>query len=452
MASSTKTDAVSNMDISTTTDTITIITTTAAATATTTDTGSPSLTHTGINSMDEDRVTDTSESPPSSMDESMDDVISKGCGVFGPVVNDHVTDPKLQYINPSSDEFDGLVLSLKRQMEDGQGEVIMELGVGGGCSNNGLSKEDMDSSVATLQSIAAACGADMTLLRQRVAEGGLLADCLIRKKVDENDFLEVRVAVVGNVDAGKSTLLGVLTHGELDNGRGYSRQKLFRHKHEVESGRTSSVGSDILGFDNEGRVVNTMDGHGGLDWAHICQASSKVLTFIDLAGHERYLKTTIFGMTGHAPDFCMLMIGSNAGIVGMTKEHLGLALALNVPVFVVVTKIDMCPPNVLQETMKLLNRILKSPGCRKIPMIVQSHDDVITCATNFTSARICPIFQVSNVTGFNLDLLKSFLSLLSARMQSHEEKPAEFQIDETYSVPVCPFILDIQLYSVLCIT
>lgn len=41
-------------------------------------------------------------------------------------------------------------------------------------------------------------------------------------------------------------------------------------------------------------------------------------------------------------------MGSNAGIVGMTKEHLGLALALNVPVFVVVTKIDMCPANILQ--------------------------------------------------------------------------------------------------------
>ena len=71
----------------------------------------------------------------------------------------------------------------------------------------------------------------------------------------------------------------------------------------------------------------------------------------------------------------------------MTKEHLGLALALNVPVFVVVTKIDMCPPNVLQETMKLLSRILKSPGCRKIPVIVQGQDDVITSATNFSSAR-----------------------------------------------------------------
>lgn len=66
------------------------------------------------------------------------------------------------------------------------------------------------------------------------------------------DFLEIRVAVVGNVDAGKSTLLGVLTHGELDNGRGQARQKLFRHKHEMESGRTSSVGNDILGFDSEG--------------------------------------------------------------------------------------------------------------------------------------------------------------------------------------------------------
>ena len=58
---------------------------------------------------------------------------------------------------------------------------------------------------------------------------------------------------------------------------------------------------------------------GSLDWVHICRAASKVVTFIDLAGHEKYLKTTIFGMTGHAPDFCMLMVGSNAGIIGMTK-------------------------------------------------------------------------------------------------------------------------------------
>lgn len=82
------------------------------------------------------------------------------------------------------------------------------------------------------------------------------------KNHDNQNVFANRVAVVGNVDAGKSTLLGVLTHGELDNGRGTARMKLFRHKHEMESGRTSSVGNDILGFDGHGNVVNKPDTHG----------------------------------------------------------------------------------------------------------------------------------------------------------------------------------------------
>ncbi|KRT79538.1 hypothetical protein AMK59_7662 [Oryctes borbonicus] len=202
----------------------------------------------------------------------------------------------------------------------------------------------------------------------------------------------------------------------------------------MESGRTSSVGNDILGFDGEGNVVNKPE-HGSLDWVKICEKSSKVITFIDLAGHEKYLKTTVFGMTGHAPDFGMLMIGANAGIIGMTKEHLGLALALSVPVFVVVTKIDMCPSNVLQDNLKMLVRILKSPGCRKVPVMVKTTDDVVLSATNFVSERLCPIFQVSNVNGENLGLLKTFLNLLTTRMEYKENEPAEFQIDDTYSVP-----------------
>ncbi|BHF71423.1 GTP-binding protein 1 [Sparganum proliferum] len=264
--------------------------------------------------------------------------------------------------------------------------------------------------------------------------GWLVREFLLRRNSETRDFVDVRVAVVGNVDAGKSTMLGVLTHGELDNGRGLARLRLFRHKHEVESGRTSSVSNDILGFDADGVVVNKPV-HGKLDWSQICQNAAKVITFIDLAGHERYLKTTVFGLTGHAPDFVMLMVGANAGIVGMTKEHLGLALALSVPVFVVITKVDMCPPNVLNETVNLLFRILKSPGCRKIPVLVSNKDDVICSAINFTSERMCPVFLVSNVTGSNLDLLTSFLNLLSPRSPSRLEDPAEFQIDELFTVP-----------------
>lgn len=48
----------------------------------------------------------------------------------------------------------------------------------------------------------------------------------------------------------------------------------------------------------------------------------------------------------------------------MTKEHLGLALALNVPVFVVVTKIDMCPANILQgESHRLSPELFLTSVC-----------------------------------------------------------------------------------------
>ncbi|XP_035470343.1 GTP-binding protein 1 isoform X2 [Scophthalmus maximus] len=339
-------------------------------------------------------------------------------------------------VSPNGEQYDSLLRQLRDRMEEGCGETIYVVGMGSDGSDWGLDENDMEASVATVHSMCEQLDADLISLRERNESAGLVRDYLIRRRVGELDFLEVRVAVVGNVDAGKSTLLGVLTHGELDNGRGFARQKLFRHKHEMESGRTSSVGNDILGFDQEGQVVNKPDSHGGsLDWTKICEKSSKVITFIDLAGHEKYLKTTVFGMTGHLPDFCMLMVGSNAGIVGMTKEHLGLALALNVPVFVVVTKIDMCPANILQETLKLLQRLLKSPGCRKIPVLVQNKDDVIVTASNFSSERMCPIFQISNVSGENMDLLKMFLNLLSSRTSYRDDQPAEFQIDDTYSVP-----------------
>ncbi len=251
-------------------------------------------------------------------------------------------------------------------------------------------------------------------------------------------IVELRVAVVGNVDAGKSTMLGVLTKDLLDDGRGKARVNLFRHKHEIESGRTSSVGMEIMGFDSKGGIITpTSLGKPKLIWEDICHMSSKILTFIDLAGHERYLKTTVFGMTGCAPDFVMLMIAANNGIIGMTKEHLGLALALNVPVFVVITKIDMCPQNVLEATIAHLNKILRSSGVRKIPVFINNKEDVLVTADIFVSERVCPIFQVSNVTGLNLDLLKLFLNVLHANGNGkyNVKAPVEYLISDTFSVP-----------------
>lgn len=58
------------------------------------------------------------------------------------------------------------------------------------------------------------------------------------------------------------------------------------------------------------------------------------------------------------------------GIVGMCKEHMGVALALKVPVFFVVTKVDICPEHVLKHTLSTLQAILKKPGVKKKPFMV----------------------------------------------------------------------------------
>jgi hypothetical protein len=39
----------------------------------------------------------------------------------------------------------------------------------------------------------------------------------------------------------------------------------------------------------------------------------------------------------------MLLVSATAGVVGMTQEHLGIAVALEVPFFVVVTKVSVLP-------------------------------------------------------------------------------------------------------------
>ena len=52
---------------------------------------------------------------------------------------------------------------------------------------------------------------------------------------------EIRVAILGNVDSAKSSLVSTITYKILDDSRGSARGKVFKHKHEKETGRTSSI-------------------------------------------------------------------------------------------------------------------------------------------------------------------------------------------------------------------
>ncbi|KAF7181623.1 hypothetical protein CNMCM7691_000920 [Aspergillus felis] len=336
---------------------------------------------------------------------------------------------------------------LQARIDEGHGETIFDLGLEDGGDSMGFDLGQWNTALQRLREAADSLPAHCRILLTHNVGGpeesktqndrikGTWGKVLIRQPADTvEEMAEIRIAVVGNVDAGKSTMLGVLVKGSLDDGRGRARINLFRHKHEVESGRTSSVGLEIMGFDSNGEIVGSSQGRK-LSWEEIGKRSAKVISFSDLAGHERYLRTTVFGMLSSSPNYCLLMVAANNGLIGMSKEHLGIALALNVPVMVIITKIDICPPQILQETVSQLTKILKSPGARKIPIFVKDMEETINTATQFVSQRICPIFQVSNVTGENLELVRTFLNILPHRGQYNTEAPFEFLINDTFSVP-----------------
>lgn len=56
----------------------------------------------------------------------------------------------------------------------------------------GLNESDMQASVATVRSMCEQIEADLILLRERAEAGGQVRDYLIRRRVGEADFLEVR--------------------------------------------------------------------------------------------------------------------------------------------------------------------------------------------------------------------------------------------------------------------
>jgi GTPase len=346
---------------------------------------------------------------------------------------------KLQLVGPTPERFIHLVTQMKFRIGEGAGEAIYQVGVQDDGTVRGITPEQLSASLATLERMAAELGADTSVIQERDGLEGRVAEVLVRTKPKPGGTTcDIRIAVAGNVDSGKSTLIGVMTGtGQLDNGNGAARSAVFTHRHEMESGRTSAVSQQIMGFSSTGRITNHSDLQRTLSWAEIVSQAAKVITFFDLAGHEKYLKTTVYGMTGNIPDYCMLLLGGNMGVTRMTKEHLGIAVNLALPAFVVVTKIDIAPPHVLEETIATISKILKSNGAgRKMPTIVQSMEDVVVAAKNVVHKRSVPIFLVSNVSGEGLAMLQTFLNLLPTRPHWEKKlnKPAQLQIDESFMI------------------
>lgn len=130
------------------------------------------------------------------------------------------------------------------------------------------------------------------------------------------------------------------------------------------------------------------------------------------------------------------------GVSQMTREHMSLLVTLRIPFVVLVSKIDLVPPNVLEETLTRINEVVRK-GAGKTPFSVKSTDDVLHAVKHIKSDSIVPILLFSNVTSVNMDLLRLMLNVLPPRndYQANVHEPVELLVDNTYSVTGHPTIV-----------
>ncbi|MCY0859089.1 MAG: GTP-binding protein [Sulfolobaceae archaeon] len=335
--------------------------------------------------------------------------------------------------NINEQRLQELATQLKYRLEEGGGEAFYIIGVDNEGTVIGLPENELNESIKNIEKVCELVNAKIVYKRiAEVKKDRYVAELLIRNHRSSIP-IQINVAIMGHVNAGKSTLTGALILGKLDDGNGMLRAQVARYLHEVITGRTSSITLRLLGFDDSGNSVNWKL-RDPLDEAEVALNSSKVIRLIDLGGHERYLRTTLKGLLGYEVDYVMLVIGADDGLSAMGKEHLAIASVLKFPVFAVITKVDKYPEDRITRIINELKSVLRIPGINRLAMVVNEEDELSTAVMAMRTNKVVPIFKVSNVTGYGLDLLRKFLNMLQPRPKLKSSDTPLVYIDETYSV------------------
>lgn len=225
---------------------------------------------------------------------------------------------------------------------------------------------------------------------------------------------EIRIGIGGNVDAGKSSFVGVLSKNVLDDGRGYARSLVMRYKHEIDTGRTSSIAQ------------------------HHIQLPHKIIELTDLAGHEKYLRTTLNGISGLMLDYVAIIINCNVGIQQMTREHIVAAYTLKIPMFIVYTKIDMAPTNIYTANLDSITKFYKQKMNLNTELI-STPEQLTQFISHYQYGSLqatVPIFPISNVTGSGIAILKMFINSLKQYIDypAKYNNEVDFYISRNYKV------------------
>lgn len=283
---------------------------------------------------------------------------------------------------------------------------------------------------------------------------------------------QLRVTLTGPTASGKSTLLGTLSAGTLDDGRGSNRLNLHRHPHEVNAGMTSSITQELIGYNND-KVINYK--HPGVEsWVdiHTFTETGRLAFLSDSAGNLKYRRTVFRGLVGLAPHWTFLCIAGDSGEKSKTSSaqegvgietglaYLDLCLQLKLPLGIVITKIDLATKPMLGSVLaKILTRIKNAGRSYKLlPPDPSSHHDSIS-EQNHEAVRpvleeltakndlkaVIPIVLTSSVDGKGIGTLHALLQSLPlppgptsrdfiGAALNPEQPKCLFHIEETYTL------------------
>ncbi|KAI5923312.1 GTP-binding protein [Camillea tinctor] len=318
-------------------------------------------------------------------------------------------------------------------LEESNG-ALYEIGVADDGTFVGLTKEEMDESMTTLKIMAASLGCRVEVQRMKAVgtcewinspdasskpgkpqlhhEDLWVAEALVMPILNPqsrssngssrgaNGHLrrgastteQLRVSLTGPTTSGKTTLLGTISNGLLDNGRGSSRINLLRHRHEVASGRTSSIAQELVGYQGQSILNYSVDNINAWPDIHDRAENGRLVFFLDSAGHPRYQRTTLRALVGWAPHWTLLCIAANddssvhpsahslsgadgAMSVGITAmdlamAHLDLCLKLEMPLAILITKTELAQRASLKDKLNTVLTKVKATG--RIPKLLTS--------------------------------------------------------------------------------
>ena len=103
----------------------------------------------------------------------------------------------------------------------------------------------------------------------------------------------------------------------------------------------------------------------------------------------------------------LLVVAAEQGPTHITREHLGIILAMELPVIVVITKIDMVSPERIETVRQEVFDLLKLVG--RIPYLIKNIEDA-DFLTEHMNHHLVPVIKASPVSGEGLELLDQIFS------------------------------------------